>query len=127
MISDKCNKLKLNLLDSKILFIISLIINLFCPSFAFANKGSEWVTATVQLTEAIKSMSPQVFTLGLVFLLASGGIWLWFPKARHATAWVWGTLGLIIVVYFIGSYYGEPLKNTFSSVLDPIKWISPSG
>jgi glucan phosphoethanolaminetransferase (alkaline phosphatase superfamily) len=96
---------------------------------AFAQDGavSNFVTATSNLIAAIRTMSPTIFLLGLVFLLACVGAWIWFPKTRNFTSWVWGSIALIIIIYFIGTFYADPIKATFSAVLDPIKWISPSG
>ncbi|WP_338635171.1 hypothetical protein [Spirobacillus cienkowskii] len=111
------------------LYMIAICLH-FSSAVVFAAadvtiKSDKWNTAIKDLTDKIRDMSPTFFLLGLVFLLATAGAWIWFPKIRQQTRWVWGSIMLIIVVYFVGSYFADPIKNTFEAVLDPIKWISP--
>jgi sterol desaturase/sphingolipid hydroxylase (fatty acid hydroxylase superfamily) len=117
------NKLKIKVIHFLYLSLMLLHFN----SYADKQNGKEWIDSVNSLIEVVRSMSPVFFLLGLVFLLATAGAWIWFPKIRQQTSWVWGSIMLIIVVYFVGSYFSEPIKNTFSAVLDPIKWISPKG
>jgi len=118
------NKLSLNYVINLLGF---LSISYFPVAFAQDGAVSNYITATSNLIAAIRTMSPTIFLLGLVFLLASVGAWIWFPKSRNVTGWVWASIGIIIMIYFVGTFYADPIKATFSAVLDPIKWISPSG
>jgi sterol desaturase/sphingolipid hydroxylase (fatty acid hydroxylase superfamily) len=120
---NKSRNLKINL--SNFLYLNALLFHF--NTYAQNSSSREWVSSINNLIGAVRSMSPVLFMLGLVFLIATVGIWIWFPRFRQQTSWVWGSIVLIIVVYFVGSYFAEPLRNTFSAVLDPIKWISPSG
>lgn len=97
----------------------------FAAADDVAAKNEKWNTAITDLTSTIRTMSPTFFLLGLVFLLATAGAWIWFPKIRQQTRWVWGSIMLIIFVYFVGSYFADPIKSTFEAVLDPIGWINP--
>ncbi len=120
---------KILLKNLNFIFKFLLVIKITASNLSYAQDAgaSGYITATSNLTSAIRSMSPTIFLLGLVFLLACVGAWIWFPKSRNITGWVWGSIALIIVIYFVGTFYAEPIRATFSAVLDPIKWISPSG
>nr|BFD33493.1 hypothetical protein GTC16762_31120 [Pigmentibacter ruber] len=120
---------KMLLKNLNFIFKILLIFKFTAFHLSYAQDAgvSGYITATTNLTSAIRSMSPVVFLLGLVFLLASAGLWIWIPKSRTITGWVWGSFAIIILIYFVGTFYSEPLRATFSAVLDPIKWVNPSG
>lgn len=106
---------------SFILYILSLF-----PFPVFADGLSEWSSATSALTASIRSFAPQIILLGIVFAAISAILWVVAPVSKKYTAWSWGVLGLIILVSIVINFYAGPIKNSFSSVLDPLKNLIPS-
>lgn len=110
--------------NSDFSFIFS-ILSLF-PLPVFADGLSEWSSATSALTASIRSFAPQIILLGIVFAAISAILWVVAPVSKKYTAWSWGVLGLIILVSIVINFYAGPIKNSFSSVLDPLKNLIPS-